>query len=128
MNISKTRCTHVPDMDFKFIKTDYLDMVASGDTGLIRELVDIFTSQVGEFHSQMVSLFEQKDYNELGLLAHKAKSSVAIMGMDDLADMLKTFELKARNGEDPELYEAYISRFANDTKCALAELDALINK
>lgn len=115
-------------MDYKFIKTDYLDLVAGGDNGLIKELVDIFASQVGEFHSGMLSLFGQKNYRELGLLAHKAKSSVAIMGMDELAEMLKTFELKAREGEDPESYEAYISRFENDTKCALAELNTLINK
>ena len=37
----------------------------------------------------MKSLLAEKNYNSLGLLAHKAKSSVAIMGMNDLADMLK---------------------------------------
>ncbi len=121
-------CLLVPDMEYKFIKTDYLDMVAGGDAGLIKELVDIFSSQVGEFHQEMVSLLVQKNYTELGLLAHKAKSSVAIMGMDELAEMLKTFELKARAGEDPELYPDFISKFENDTKCALAELNTLTNK
>jgi HPt (histidine-containing phosphotransfer) domain-containing protein len=114
-------------MEYKFIKTDYLDMVAGGDSGLVKELVDIFTSQVAEIHSEMISLLEQKNYRELGLLAHKAKSSVAIMGMDDLAEMLKTFELKARQEEDPDLYGGYISRFEHDTKLALVELTALIN-
>ncbi len=121
-------CIHIPDMEYKFIKTDYLDMVAGGDAGLIKELVDIFSSQVEEFHHEMVSLLGQKNFTELGLLAHKAKSSVAIMGMDELADMLKTLELKARAGEEPELYAGFISRFENDTKCALAELNTLINK
>ena len=117
-----------PDMEYKYIKTDYLDMVAAGDNGLIKELVDIFSSQVDEFYLEMVSLLEHKNYNELGLLAHKAKSSVAIMGMDELASMLKTFELKARAGEDPELYPGFISKFDNDTKHALIELNTLINK
>lgn len=114
-------------MEYKFIKTDYLDMVAGGDSGLVKELVDIFTTQVVEIHAEMILLLEQKNYGELGLLAHKAKSSVAIMGMDDLAEMLKTFELKARQGEDPEVYGSYISRFEQDTRFALVELNTLIN-
>jgi HPt (histidine-containing phosphotransfer) domain-containing protein len=115
-------------MDYKFIKTDYLDMVAGNDNGLIKELVDIFSSQIEEFYSQMIVLLDQKNYKELGLLAHKAKSSVAIMGMDELSEMLKTFEIKARDGKDTELYAAYVSKFENDTKCALVELNTLINR
>jgi HPt (histidine-containing phosphotransfer) domain-containing protein len=115
-------------MDFKFIKTDYLDMVAGGDNSLVKELIDIFSSQVEEFNSQMLTLLDRKDYKELGLLAHKAKSSVAIMGMEELTEMLKTLEIKAKNGEDPGSYAGYISKFENDTKCALAELNTLINQ
>ncbi len=114
-------------MDFKYIKTDYLDMVTEGDKGLLKELVDMFREQVAEFNSGMKSLFDEKDYQALGNLAHKAKSSVAIMGMDDLASMLKTFELSAREGKDSELYQSYIIRFENDTRFALTELDSLVN-
>jgi len=49
------------------------------------------------------------------------------MGMDDLAQMLKTFELQARTGEAAELYGSYVSRFENDTKSAISELDDLVN-
>jgi hypothetical protein len=49
------------------------------------------------------------------------------MGMDDLAEILKNFELQAKDGKDPEEYESYIARFEDDTKSALTELDTLIN-
>lgn len=114
-------------MDYKFIKTDYLETVSGGDWELIKELTDMFREQVVEMHSEMVSLLSEKKYQSLGLLAHKAKSSVAIMGMDDLAQMLKTFELQARTGEAAELYGSYVSRFENDTKSAISELDDLVN-
>ncbi|MBG0861131.1 MAG: hypothetical protein IQL11_16660 [Bacteroidales bacterium] len=75
----------------------------------------------------MKTLLAEKKYQTLGLLAHKAKSSVAIMGMADLASMLKTFELQAKEGLEADKYESYIARFANETDGAVKELDDLIN-
>jgi HPt (histidine-containing phosphotransfer) domain-containing protein len=113
-------------MNYKFINTEYLDSVAGGDNEIIREIVSLFKEQVIEFHNEMKSFLEQKNYNALGLLAHKAKSSVAIMGMSDLATLLKTFELQAREGKEPEKYQPYIDKFRNDTAEAIKELDDLL--
>ncbi|MBK7713291.1 MAG: hypothetical protein IPJ37_21900 [Bacteroidales bacterium] len=48
--------------------------------------------------------------------------------MDELAVMLKTFELQAREEKEPQLYESYIIRFRTETKSAIAELEDLLNK
>jgi len=115
-------------MDYKIIKTDYLEMVAGGDSDLVRELVSMFREQVSEIYADMKRLLEVKDFQQLGLLAHKAKSSVAIMGMEELAEVLKNFELQAREEKDPEDYELYIARFGEDTRSALVELDVMVSK
>jgi HPt (histidine-containing phosphotransfer) domain-containing protein len=114
-------------MDYKFINTEYLDSVSGSDHEIIIEIVNIFREQVVEMYNEMKSHLANKNYISLGLLAHKAKSSVAIMGMDDLATMLKTFELQAREGKESELYESYISRFREETEGAIRELDDLVN-
>ncbi len=114
-------------MDYKYINTEYLEMVAGGDSNLLTELINMFRDQVAEFNSEMKILYREKNYFALGNLAHKAKSSVAIMGMDNLANMLKNFELQAKDGRSTEKYASYISRFESDTKSALEELDTLIN-
>jgi HPt (histidine-containing phosphotransfer) domain-containing protein len=114
-------------MEYKFINTDYLEMVAGGDQELLKELIIMFRDQVAEFNYEMNVLLREKNYHDLGNLAHKAKSSVAIMGMDSLANMLKNFELQAKDGRNIDKYESYISRFESDTRSALAELDMLIN-
>jgi HPt (histidine-containing phosphotransfer) domain-containing protein len=114
-------------MDYKFINTEYLEMVAGGDSDLLQELISMFRDQVTEFNSEMKILLREKNYHTLGNLAHKAKSSVAIMGMDSLANMLKNFELQAKEDKNIDKYESYISRFESDTKSALEELDTLIN-
>jgi HPt (histidine-containing phosphotransfer) domain-containing protein len=113
-------------MDYKFINMEYLDSVSGGDPGIINEIVLIFKEQSVEIYNEMKSLLASKNYNSLGLLAHKAKSSVAIMGMKDLADMLKTFELQAREGKETQLYDQYLERFRSETGEAIKELDDLI--
>jgi len=113
-------------MEFKYINTEYLEMVAGGDLDLLKELIGMFRDQVFEFNTELKELYGQYDYKALGNLAHKAKSSVAIMGMDSLANMLKTFELEAKDGRNSEKYESYLIRFENDTMHALEELDELV--
>lgn len=114
-------------MDYKFINTEYLDSVSGGDSGIINEIVQIFKDQCVEIYNEMRSLNSGKEYYLLGLLAHKVKSSVAIMGMDDLASMLKTFEIQAKEGKESHLYESYITRFKTETDEAVIELEDLVN-
>jgi len=114
-------------MDYKFINTEYLDSVSAEDTNIMLEIVNIFKEQVVEIQNEMMILLTEKNFSSLGLLAHKAKSSVAIMGMADLAAMLKSFELQAKEGEETDKYDSYITRFINDTGEAVKELDDLIN-
>jgi len=114
-------------MDYKFINMEYLDSVSEGDPEIICEIVIMFKDQSIEIYNEMKSYFSRKNYNSLGLLAHKAKSSVAIMGMNDLALMLTTFELQAKEGKKSELYESYITRFKSETEAAVKELEDLVN-
>ena len=113
-------------MDYKFINMEYLDSVSGGDPGIVKDIVIIFKEQSVEIYNEMKSLLAEKNYTSLGLLAHKAKSSVAIMGMNEMAQMLKTFELQAREGKDPQLYESYLERFKSETEGAINELEDII--
>lgn len=114
-------------MDFKFINPDYLESFTGGDKELIQELVDLFRQQALEFTLEMKSLLANKEYFTLGLLAHKAKSSVAIIGMADLATMLKTFELDAKEGRETGMYATYVARFESETKSAVEELEKYVS-
>jgi HPt (histidine-containing phosphotransfer) domain-containing protein len=113
-------------MDYKFIKTEYLDSVAEGNPEIIREIVLIFKDQTLEIYKEMKRLLSEKNYVSLGLQAHKAKSSVAIMGMNDLALMLKTLEHLGKEGKENELFEQYINRFKAETDKAIIELEDLV--
>jgi HPt (histidine-containing phosphotransfer) domain-containing protein len=114
-------------MDYKLINPSYLDSVAGEDPQIIEEIVTMFKEQATEMYLEMKSLHSGKDFKMLGMMAHKAKSSVAILGMSELADMLKVFELSAKEGKETELYDFYIEKFGEDTRSAITELDDLVS-
>jgi len=112
------------------MKTDltYLKEMSGGNKDLIREMITIFISQVGEFSGELDRLLEKKEYELLGKLAHKAKSSISIMGMNDLALELKTLENLARDGKQIEKYADIIDSFKNQTHLAVQELKEVLQK
>jgi HPt (histidine-containing phosphotransfer) domain-containing protein len=115
-------------MVYKFINTEYLEMVTGKDRVITAELAGIFFQQVDEFYSAMKSFNNSGSYSELGQIAHKAKSSVAIMGMERLAGMLKQLELDAKTGINSEGYHIVLTTFREDTFEAVKELkDYLVN-
>jgi HPt (histidine-containing phosphotransfer) domain-containing protein len=109
------------------INVAYIEEISDGSIEIITEMVNIFKSQVGEFASEMKDLLRKGNHYDLGLLAHKAKSSVAIMGMENLAVKLKELEIKAKEGSDPDSYAKYIANFENETILAVKELDSYID-
>jgi HPt (histidine-containing phosphotransfer) domain-containing protein len=107
-----------------YMKTDlsYLEEMTEGDQGLIKELISIFSTQVEEYSHQLEKLLDEKNWSELSKLAHKAKSSVAIMGMKDLTDKLKKLEMLAKEGKETESYPVFIEYFKTECQIAVNEL------
>lgn len=97
--------------------------MSAGNNDLVLEMIEIFKRQVVEFVDDMNNLYNNKDYENLGRLAHKAKSSISIMGLNELAKDLKTFEIAAKAGIDIESYPSFIAKFTTETSEALNELE-----
>ena len=109
------------------MKTDlsYLQEMSGGNRELVIEMINIFKSQVVEFASDMEEHLKRNEFELLGKLAHKAKSSVSIMGLNDLAKDLKTLENLAKEGKDPELYPGLVHNFKHTTSEAIEELNVI---
>jgi HPt (histidine-containing phosphotransfer) domain-containing protein len=104
----------------------YLKNMSGGSSDIIKEMVTIFIEQTREYIVDMQKLLEEKDYLALGKLAHKAKSSVAIMGMDDLAADLKTLELMSKDSKEVETYPPIVEKFVKMSQQAITELSEYI--
>lgn len=107
---------------FTFADLTYLESMSMGSNELIIEMVQIFIDQLPEFTEGLTAHLQNGDFMALGALAHKAKSSVAVMGMESLATDLKTLELSAKAGKDQELYPILVNRFIEQVTLTGAEL------
>lgn len=115
-------------MEYTIFNPDYLVSVTGGDAATMEEIAGIFAGQIPEFVAEMKDLLSKQKYYELGLLAHKAKGSVTVMGMEDAAKMLKEFELKAKAGEQKERYSEFIARFEKDTGVVIDEMNDYLSR
>ena len=102
---------------------DYLKTMSGGDAKFIREMIDLFREQVNEYKELMPELLHKKDYDSLSKMAHKAKSSVAVMGMKHVSDQLKDLEILAHKGEEVDRYETLVDEFLQQSELALLELE-----
>ena len=101
----------------------YLKNMTDDDPKLIREMIEIFTRQVDEYSFEFQSLYNKKKWTDLSRLAHKVKSSLAIMGMNDLSDKMKELEVLAEKEKDINRYQAIIQQFIIESKKAVKELN-----
>ncbi len=106
----------------------YLRSMSDDDKNFIREMAEIFREQILEFSVQMPELLEKSDFLNLSRAAHKAKSSVAVMGMAKEAEMLKNLEIKAKEELEVETYGEIIDIFIKNSNTAIEELDNYLNK
>ncbi|MCK4700155.1 MAG: Hpt domain-containing protein [Bacteroidales bacterium] len=111
----------------QIVNLTYLKDMSGDNKEIMKEMINIFISQVSEFAEEMEDLNNKKEYFKLGNLAHKAKSSISIMGMENLANELKEFELLAKEEKDTDNYKEFINHFKQLCDLATDELKE-INK
>ncbi len=104
------------------IDLSYLRDISGGDEELFFELIDMFISQVPEYQKQLQQELSLGEWEQLGRTAHKVKSALTMMGLNDLAAEMKLLEQQAKNGEDTKSYPQSIKRFINETTEAVKEL------
>lgn len=102
----------------------YLKEITGGEPSIVREMVEMFLSQVDEFKENLNKHLNDKNYIELGKEAHKAKSSVLIVGMEDLGKNLKKLQLLTEEGSEIETYPDYVKMFEEQCDAAVGELNA----
>ena len=91
------------------IDLSYLQEMSGGNQSLILEMIEIFKDQVKEFTEGLETHYKKKEFEQLGALAHKAKSSISM-------------ELLAKAGKDQDKYQQIIDKFKIETLEAVNEL------
>lgn len=100
----------------------YLTNMSGGNQKVMKEMIDIFCEQVKEISDNMYVSLSENDWLSLSRLAHKAKSSVAIMGMAEMENDLKKLERNAAEQKDVHNYKSLVEKFDSECKIAIEEL------
>ncbi|HAN18069.1 MAG: hypothetical protein A2X13_03850 [Bacteroidetes bacterium GWC2_33_15] len=108
--------------EYHIINLAYLKEISNGDNKLITDLIELFFEQIPEYQLKMNEYFEQHDWNNLGRIAHKAKSAILMAGMEELALDLKKLEQNTKDGENIGNYKEIIVKFVNVSNAAIKEL------
>lgn len=111
----------------KYTNLDYLKEITGGEDEILKEFIIMFFEQLPEFKSGLHQLLEDKNYQKLGELAHKAKSSVMTFGMNDLGWRLKELQIKTQKLEDIDSYSKYVEEFDQVIARAEEELQEVLN-
>ncbi|HWS00270.1 MAG TPA: Hpt domain-containing protein [Prolixibacteraceae bacterium] len=90
-------------------------------------ILEMFIVQVPEFIQNLNRHYLAGDYDALGKEAHKAKSSLQIMGMTDLENDMKILIKKTVEGTDAASYPEHIRNFEIQCTGALAEIEAVLS-
>ncbi|PLX14494.1 MAG: hypothetical protein C0597_09940 [Marinilabiliales bacterium] len=112
----------------KLIDLTYLNEISDGSDELIYDLSEMFFQQIPEYQELLLKYYTQKDYYNLGRVAHKAKSAILMVGLKDLANELKKLEENAKEEKNINEYQEIIAKFVRESNIAIEELKEFKHK
>lgn len=111
-------------MSAKQYNLDYLKQVFQGNEAMVLRILDIFEVEVPRYFAAMVRLGQEDKWSELHPLAHKAKSSVGMLGMQPLLEDVLAIEQASRSGGSADILAPLLERAALRLESALQALRA----
>ncbi len=106
----------------KLINLSYLTEIAGDEPAVMKEFIGLFLEQITEFRNDLQTCLRNRQWEELGKAAHKAKSSVMTFGMNDLGLLLKRIQLSTQEGGDVNTCSGDVAQFIRIIGLAEEEL------
>jgi HPt (histidine-containing phosphotransfer) domain-containing protein len=89
--------------DYKYIDLNYLNDLALGSKDFIEDMISSFLKNTPESLVRMETALVKNDWEQIGKIAHKVKTSFTFMGMEETVVKAKTLQdygLKTTNQEE----------------------------
>ena len=81
---------------------DYLQQVFQGNDAMVHRILDSFEEQVPAYFAEMDKRWHEGRWQDIHPLAHKAKSSIGMLGMTLLLEHVVHIERVSRTAADPD--------------------------
>lgn len=109
-----------------FFDLSYLNQVFQGNKVLINQIIQLFLDQVPGYISEMEDTAGKGRLNELHPLAHKAKSSIAMLGMRQLEQLVLQIEFNSKNNRDLDKIPGMINQLKELTVLSCDQLQTFV--
>ena len=93
-----------------------LNELFGGNQQMINEIVMLFLEQAPRHIEEMQESHQQQNFDLLGIVAHKAKSSVVMLGLNELASKLSKIEKDTRDRKNYDGLEALLNEALDEYK------------
>ena len=114
----------MPDK-YKYINLAYVDEVSGGDPETKKQLIDVFFEQIEGIKKSFDTALQAHNGDEIRKTAHLAKSTLKVMGINDLSDKMLQLEQQLKANPDTECSN-YIEEFNTNINLAIAELKMVL--
>ncbi|MBQ3689675.1 MAG: Hpt domain-containing protein [Bacteroidales bacterium] len=113
---------------YEYINLNYLNTVSAGDKAVKKQIIELFFTQMDEISGKLQEALDKKDYKELSQTAHLAKSSLRIMGIDDIAQQMEVLQETASEESEVHRYPELVKYFLKNIPFAVKELQEELSK
>ena len=98
----------------------YLNEISGGNISFVKEMLELFINttsiEVNEFDNNLA----HGNFEAIGLLAHKMKAPIQMIGVSDLLEKIRSLEINCKNGTNLDK----IPNLINEVKLAINELSS----
>ncbi|MDA3911226.1 MAG: Hpt domain-containing protein [Bacteroidales bacterium] len=112
----------------KKFEVNLLNKRTGYDPELMKEMFLVFKEKYQEYFSLMLARSQSKDWVGVSEIAHRAKSSVAIMGMESIREAFNEIETVTYNGSEIPDFEPRLNQLQNDVELAVLQIEAYIRE
>ena len=107
---------------YNYINLDYMDMMSDGDESMKKVMLEMLLEELPVEIDKMNQLLSQSNWDELGSVSHKMKSTLAFVGNNEMTEANKQVELIAKAQDDLGTLPSLVATLVELTPKALAEL------
>lgn len=105
------------------IDLSYLEQVCSGNKALVAKMIDLFIQQTPLQMEKLWKHSSNGDWHEFFNVAHKVKSSLAMMGVKSLESSMESLEAYSKNKIELHTVPDLLKHVENTCKHILKEIE-----
>ena len=110
------------DQAYSYINLDYMNMMSDGDDGMKKVMLEMLLEELPMELEKMNRLASEANWQELGAVSHKMKSTLSFVGNDDMTNSNKGIEMICKTGEGLEGIPDRLGKLTEKAPFALGEL------